>query len=140
MSVARRFDVLTGCLLFMPAFSCVLFNRFALFAVLSTASASSSAHCDFICGAGEESPLQITQFTGLLVATTVLSPFYATSEVSGLNKRVYSVEEIEAARYFLASDGMLQAAYFTSALQRYRQESSDSALNDLAVAALISAQ
>jgi hypothetical protein len=35
---------------------------------------------------------------------------------------------------------MLQAAYFTSALQRYRQESPDSALNDLAVAALISAQ
>ncbi|CAB1403492.1 hypothetical protein [Pseudomonas fluorescens] len=63
-----------------------------------------------------------------------------TSDVSGLKKRVYSAKEIEAARYFLASDGMLQAAYFTSALQRYRQESSDSTLNDLAVAALISAQ
>ncbi|WLH33864.1 DUF2388 domain-containing protein [Pseudomonas sp. FP2196] len=75
-----------------------------------------------------------------MIATTVLSPFYATSEVSGLNKRVYSVEEIEAARYYLASDGMLQAAYFTSALQRFREASPDSELNDLAVAALISRQ
>jgi hypothetical protein len=140
MSVARSFAALTGCLLFMPAFSCVSFKRFTLLALLATASASAHAHCDFICGAGEESPLQITQFTGLMVATTVLSPFYATSEVSGLNKRVFSPEEIEAARYYLASDGMLQAAYFTSALQRYRQDSPDSALSDLAVATLISAQ
>jgi len=124
----------------MPAFSCVSFKRFTLLALLATASASAHAHCDFICGSGEESPLQITQFTGLMVATTVLSPFYATSEVSGLNKRVFSPEEIEAARYYLASDGMLQAAYFTSALQRYRQDSPDSALSDLAVATLISAQ
>ncbi|WP_237403126.1 DUF2388 domain-containing protein [Pseudomonas sp. MWU318] len=84
--------------------------------------------------------MQITQFTGLMVATTVLSPFYATSKVSGLNKRVYSPEEIEAARYYLASDGMLQAAYFTSALQHYRQESPNSELNDLADATLISSQ
>lgn len=124
----------------MPAFSSLLLKRFTLLAFLSTASASSYAHCDFICGSGEESPLQITQFTGLLVATTVLSPFYATSNVSGLNKRVYSVEEVEAARYYLASNGMLQAAYFTSALQRYRQDSPDAELSDLAVAALISSQ
>ncbi|MFJ2712975.1 hypothetical protein ACIOZM_19070 [Pseudomonas sp. NPDC087346] len=35
---------------------------------------------------------------------------------------------------------MLQAAYFTSALQRYRQDSPDAELSDLAVAALISSQ
>ncbi|SDT31812.1 Protein of unknown function [Pseudomonas granadensis] len=78
--------------------------------------------------------------SGFMVFTATMVSVDGTSDVSGLKKRVYSAEEIEAARYFLASDGMLQAAYFTSALQRYRQESSDSTLNDLAVAALISAE
>ena len=78
--------------------------------------------------------------SGFLVFTTTMITVDGMSDMSGLKKRVYSVEEIEAARYYLASDGMLQAAYFTSALQRFRQESSDSTLNDLAVAALISAE
>jgi uncharacterized protein (TIGR02448 family) len=69
-----------------------------------------------------------------------LAPFSASQETTDSHKRVYSAEEQEDARLYLASDGMLQAAYFTSALQRYRQESPDSALNDLAIAALISAQ
>ena len=66
--------------------------------------------------------------------------FSATNNTTENFKRVYSAEEQEDARYFLASDGMLQAAYFTSALQRFRRESPDSELNDLAVAALISSQ
>ncbi|WP_246226537.1 DUF2388 domain-containing protein [Pseudomonas atagonensis] len=75
---------------------------------------------------------------GFLIFTTTMITVDGLSDMSGLKKRVYSVEEIEAARYFLASDGMLQAAYFTSALQRFRQGSLDSQLSDLAVAALIS--
>ncbi|MFJ2485954.1 DUF2388 domain-containing protein [Pseudomonas sp. NPDC087639] len=126
----------------MPAFSRVLFKRFTLLALLSTLYANAYASCDFAkgCGDGEDGPFQSTQMSGFLVFTGTLVSFDGTSNVSGLNKRVYSVEEIEAARYYLASDGMLQAAYFTSALQRFRQESPDSELNDLAVAALISSQ
>jgi len=78
--------------------------------------------------------------SGFLVFTTTMVTVDAVSDISGLKKRVYSVEEMEAARYFLASDGMLQAAYFTSALQRFRQESPDTELSDLAIAALISSQ
>ena len=78
--------------------------------------------------------------SGFLVFTTTMVTVDGMSDISGLKKRVYSVEEIEAARYFLAGDGMLQAAYFTSALQRFRQDSPDSEMNDLAVVALISSQ
>mgnify|MGYP003604309153 FL=1 len=78
--------------------------------------------------------------SGFLVFTTTMITVDGMSDISGLKKRVYSVEEVEASRYYLASDGMLQAAYFTSALQRFRRESPDSELNDLAVAALISSQ
>ncbi|MBC8995997.1 DUF2388 domain-containing protein [Pseudomonas sp. N40(2020)] len=126
----------------MPAFSRVLFKRFTLLALLSTLYANAYASCDFAkgCGDGEDGPFQSTQMSGFLVFTGTLVSFDGTSNVSGLNKRVYSVEEIEAARYYLASDGMLQAAYFTSALQRFRQAAPDSELNDLAVAALISSE
>ncbi|WP_256576146.1 MULTISPECIES: DUF2388 domain-containing protein [unclassified Pseudomonas] len=126
----------------MPTFSCVLFKRFTLLALLSTLSASAYASCDFAkgCGNGENGPFQSTQMSGFLVFTTTMVTVDGMSDISGLKKRVYSVEEIEAARYFLASDGVLQAAYFTSALQRFRQDSPDSELNDLAVAALISSQ
>ncbi|WP_160058792.1 DUF2388 domain-containing protein [Pseudomonas sp. R84] len=142
MSVARRFDVLTGCLLAMPALERALLNSFILLALCSTVSSSVFADCNFArgCGEGSGGPFESTQMSGFLVFTATMVSVDGTSDVSGLKKRVYSAEEIEAARYFLASDGMLQAAYFTSALQRYRQESPDSALNDLAVAALISAQ
>ncbi|MFJ4586561.1 MULTISPECIES: DUF2388 domain-containing protein [Pseudomonas] len=78
--------------------------------------------------------------SGFLVFTATMVSVDGTSDVSGLKKRIYSAAEIEAARYFFASDGMLQAAYFTSALHRFRQESSQSMLDDLAVAALISTQ
>ncbi|WP_242486645.1 DUF2388 domain-containing protein [Pseudomonas sp. TH49] len=142
MSVARSFDVLTGCLLFMPAFRCVSFKRFILLALISTISSNAVASCDFVkgCGKGDGGPFESTQLSGFLVFTATVASFDATSDVSRLKKRVYSPEEIEAARYYLASDGMLQAAYFTSALQRYRQESPNSELNDLAVATLISSQ
>ncbi|UVM25650.1 DUF2388 domain-containing protein [Pseudomonas sp. B21-021] len=126
----------------MPAFSFVLFKRFPLLALLSTFSASAYASCDFLkgCGEGGDGPFQSTQMSDFLVFTTTMVTVDGMSDISGLKKRVYSVEEIEAARYFLASDGMLQAAYFTSALQRFRQDSPDSELNDLAVAALLSSQ
>jgi uncharacterized protein (TIGR02448 family) len=87
-----------------------------------------------------DTPWEVTQISGLTLVSLFLAPFSASQETTDSHKRVYSAEEQEDARLYLASDGMLQAAYFTSALQRYRQESSDSALNDLAVAALISAQ
>ncbi|MHC8379931.1 DUF2388 domain-containing protein [Pseudomonas sp. LB3P14] len=124
----------------MPVFKSILFKRCTLFALLSATSASAYAHCDFVCGAGEESPWQITQFTGLGIAVTVLSPFTTTREMSGLSKRVYSTQEIEAAQLYLASDGMVEAVYFTSALRRFRQETPEVELNDLAVAAFISSQ
>jgi hypothetical protein len=126
----------------MPAFKRALFNRFTLLVLCSTVSTSVFADCNFArgCGEGSGSPFESTQMSGFMVFTATMVSVDGTSDVSGLKKRVYSAEEIEAARYYFASDGMLQAAYFTSALQRYRQESSDSTLNDLAVAALISAQ
>ena len=82
----------------------------------------------------------ILRFAGDQLHSVTMITVDGMSDMSGLKKRVYSVEEIEAAHYYLASDGMLQAAYFTSALQRYRQASPDSALSDLAVATLISSQ
>lgn len=123
----------------MPLFNSVLFKRCILLAFFSATSAKAYAHCDFVCS-GEESPWQITQFTGFGLATTILSPLTATQEMSGLNKRVYSAQEVEAAQLYLASDGMLAVVYFTSALSRFRQETPDVRLNDLAVAALISSQ
>lgn len=126
----------------MSAFSCVFFKRFTLLALLVTVPASACASCDFLkgCGDGEDGPFESTQMAGFLTFTTTMITVDGLSDMSGLKKRVYSVEEIEAARYFLASDGMLQAAYFTSALQHFRQDLPDSELNDLAVAALISSQ
>ncbi|WP_243433410.1 DUF2388 domain-containing protein [Pseudomonas sp. 58(2021)] len=126
----------------MPAFSRVLFKRFTLLALLSTLYANAYASCDFAkgCGEGGDGPFQSTQMSGFLVFTTTMVTVDGMSDISGLKKRVYSVEEIEAARYFLASDGMLQAAYFSSALQRFRQELPDTELSDLAIAALISSQ
>jgi hypothetical protein len=139
MSVARRFDVLTGCLLVMPAFSFSGFKRYAFLALFSFTS-DVYAHCDGFCMGRTETPWEVTQFSGLSIMVLLLTPFSATNNTTESFKRVYSAEEQEDARLYLASDGMLQAAYFTSALQRYRLESPDSALNDLAVAALISAQ
>ena len=126
----------------MPALKRALFNRFTLLALCSTVSSSVFADCNFArgCGDGSGGPFESTQMSGFLVFTATMVSVDGTSDVSGLKKRVYSAEEQEDARLYLASDGMLQAAYFTSALQRYRQESADSALNDLATAALISAQ
>ncbi|MBV4487547.1 DUF2388 domain-containing protein [Pseudomonas sp. SWRI153] len=126
----------------MPRLCCALFPRFTLYAFLLSVSAGSYAGCDFLkgCGDGEDTPFESTQMSGFMTFTTTMASFDATSDVSGGKKRVYSVKEIEAARYFLATDGMLQAAYFTSALHRFRQESSQSMLDDLAVAALISTQ
>lgn len=126
----------------MPVFSCALFKPFTLLALLSGVSANAYASCDFArgCGAGEGTPFESTQLSGFLVFTATAATVDATSDVSGLKKRVYSAEEVEAARYYLASDGMLQAAYFTSTLQRFRREFLASELNDLAVAALISSQ
>ncbi|MFJ5237042.1 DUF2388 domain-containing protein [Pseudomonas neuropathica] len=126
----------------MPALKRALFNRFTLLALCSTVSSSVFANCNFArgCGDGSGGPFESTQMSGFLVFTATMVSVDGTSDVSGFKKRVYSAEEQEDARLYLASDGMLQAAYFTSALQRYRQESSDSALNDLAVAELISAQ
>jgi hypothetical protein len=123
----------------MPLLNSAFFKRCILLVFFSATSAKAYAHCDFVCF-GEESPWQITQFTGFGLATTVLSPFTATQEVSGLNKRVYSAQEVEAAQLYLASDGMLEAAYFTSALNRFRQEIPEAGINDLEVAALISSQ
>ncbi|WNZ82546.1 DUF2388 domain-containing protein [Pseudomonas sp. P108] len=139
MSVARCFVVLTGCLSFMPAFSFSAFKRYAFPALFSFTS-DVYAHCDGFCMGRTETPWEVTQFSGLSIMVLLLTPFSATNNTTESFKRVYSAEEQEDARLYLASDGMLQAAYFTSALQRYRLESPDSALNDLAVAALISAQ
>ncbi|WP_414926304.1 DUF2388 domain-containing protein [Pseudomonas zeae] len=139
MSVARCFVVLTGCLLFMPAFTFSAFKRFTLLALFSFTS-DVYAHCDGFCMGRTDTPWEVTQFSGLTLVSLFLAPFSASQETTDSHKRVYSAEEQEDARLYLASDGMLQAAYFTSALQRYRQESPDSALNDLAIAALISAQ
>lgn len=123
----------------MPAFSFSAFKRFTLLALFSFTS-DVYAHCDGFCMGRTETPWEVTQFSGLSIMVLLLTPFSATNNTTESFKRVYSAEEQEDARLYLASDGMLQAAYFTSALQRYRQESSDSTLNDLAVAALISAQ
>ncbi|VVQ18383.1 hypothetical protein PS925_04433 [Pseudomonas fluorescens] len=123
----------------MPAFSFSAFKRFTLLALFSFTS-DVYAHCDGFCMGRTETPWEVTQFSGLSIMVLLLTPFSATNNTTESFKRVYSAEEQEDARLYLASDGMLQAAYFTSALQRYRLESPDSALNDLAVAALISAQ
>ncbi|EJM00473.1 Protein of unknown function (DUF2388) [Pseudomonas sp. GM16] len=98
------------------------------------------AHCDGFCMGRTDTPWEVTQFSGFTLVSLILAPISTSQETTDSHKRVYSAEEQEDARLYLASDGMLQAAYFTSALQRYRQESPDSALNDLAIAALISAQ
>ncbi|RON81639.1 DUF2388 domain-containing protein [Pseudomonas fluorescens] len=123
----------------MPAFSFSAFKRFTLLALFCFTS-DVYAHCDGFCMGRTETPWEVTQFSGLSIMVLLLTPFSATNNTTESFKRVYSAEEQEDARLYLASDGMLQAAYFTSALQRYRQESPNSALNDLAVAALISAQ
>lgn len=123
----------------MPAFDFSGFKRFTLLALLSFTT-DVYAHCDGLCMGRTDTPWEATQFSGLSIMVLLLTPFSATNNTTESFKRVYSAEEQEDARLYLASDGMLQAAYFTSALQRYRQESSDSTLNDLAVAALISAQ
>ena len=123
----------------MPAFTFSRFKRFTLLALFSFTS-NVYAHCDGFCMGRTDTPWEVTQFSGLSIMVLLLTPFSATNNTTESFKRVYSAEEQEDARLYLASDGMLQAAYFTSALQRYRQESPDSALNDLAVAALISAQ
>lgn len=123
----------------MPAFSFSAFKRFTLLALFCFTS-DVYAHCDGFCMGRTETPWEVTQFSGLSIMVLLLTPFSATNNTTESFKRVYSAEEQEDARLYLASDGMLQAAFFTSALQRYRQESPDSALNDLAVAALISAQ
>ena len=123
----------------MPAFTFSAFKRFTLLALFSFTS-DVYAHCDGFCMGRTDTPWEVTQFSGLSIMVLLLTPFSATNNTTESFKRVYSAEEQEDARLYLASDGMLQAAYFTSALQRYRQESPDSALNDLAVAALISAQ
>ena len=123
----------------MPAFSFSAFKRFTLLALFSFTS-DVYAHCDGFCMGRTDTPWEVTQFSGLSIMVLLLTPFSATNNTTESFKRVYSAEEQEDARLYLASDGMLQAAYFTSALQRFRQESPDSALNDLAVAAFISAQ
>jgi uncharacterized protein (TIGR02448 family) len=139
MSVARLFVVLTGCLWFMPAFNFTGFKRYTLLSLLSVTS-NVYAHCDGFCMGRTDTPWEVTQFSGFTFVSLLLTPFSASQETTESHKRVYSAEELEDARLYLASDGMLQAAYFTSALQRYRQESPDSALSDLAVATLISSQ
>lgn len=139
MSVARSFVLLTGCLLGMPAFNFSGFKRYVFLALFSFTS-NAYAHCDGFCMGQTETPWQVTQFSGFSIMVLLLTPFSATNNTTESFKRVYSAEELEDARLYLASDGMLQAAYFTSALQRFRQESPDSELNDLAVAALISSQ
>jgi uncharacterized protein (TIGR02448 family) len=123
----------------MPAFSFSSFKRYA-FLALSCFTSDVYAHCDGFCMGRTDTPWEVTQISGLTLVSLFLAPFSASQETTDSHKRVYSAEEQEDARLYLASDGMLQAAYFTSALQRFRQESADSALNDLAVAALISAQ
>lgn len=123
----------------MPAFTFSAFKRFTLLALFSFTS-DVYAHCDGFCMGRTDTPWEVTQFSGLSIMVLLLTPFSATNNTTESFKRVYSAEEQEDARLYLASDGMLQAAYFTSALQRYRQESPDSTLNDLAVAALISAE
>ncbi|MDD1010602.1 DUF2388 domain-containing protein [Pseudomonas sp. NIBR-H-19] len=139
MSVARSVVVLTGCLLFMPAFIFSRLKRYCLLALFSFTS-NVYAHCDGFCMGSTDTPWEATQFSGFSILVLFLTPFSATNNTTENFKRVYSAEEQEDARYYLASDGMLQAAYFTSALQRFRRESPDSELNDLAVAALISSQ
>ena len=123
----------------MPAFTFSAFKRFTLLALFSFNS-DVYAHCDGFCMGRTDTPWEVTQFSGLSIMVLLLTPFSATNNTTESFKRVYSAEEQEDARLYLASDGMLQAAYFTSALQRYRQESPDSALNDLAVAALMGAK
>ena len=123
----------------MPAFNFSRFKRFSLLALLSFSS-TVYAHCDGFCMGQTDTPWEATQFSGLSIMVLLLTPFSATNNTTESFKRVYSAEEQEDARLYLASDGMLQAAYFTSALQRFRQDAPDSQLNDLAVAALISTQ
>lgn len=123
----------------MPAFNFSGFQRFTLLSLLSVTS-NVYAHCDGLCIGSTDTPWEATQLSGFTLLSLVLAPFSASQETTDSHKRVYSAAGQEDARLYLASDGMLQAAYFTSALQRFRQESSDSTLNDLAVAALISAQ
>jgi len=142
MSVARccnSFDVLTGCLLFMPALNFSGFKRCTLLALFCVTS-NVQAHCDGLCLGNTDTPWEVTKLSGFALVSLLLTPFTASRETTDSHKRVYSAAELEDARLYLASDGMLQAAYFTSALQRFRRESPDKELSDLAVAALISSQ
>ncbi|WP_426235860.1 DUF2388 domain-containing protein [Pseudomonas sp. TWP3-2] len=123
----------------MPAFNFTGFKRFT-FLVLFSVTSNTYAHCDGFCMGQTETPWEVTQFSGLSIAVLLLTPFSATNNTTENFKRVYSAEELEDARLYLASDGTLQAAYFTSALQRFRQESPEAQLSDLAIAALISSQ
>ncbi|MFJ2364681.1 DUF2388 domain-containing protein [Pseudomonas sp. NPDC087697] len=124
----------------MPVFNSVVFKRCALLALLSATSATAYAHCDGLCVGNTDSPLQVTQLSGFTLASVLLSPFSASQETTENRKLVYSAQEQEAAQLYLASDGTLEVAYFTSALNRFRQETPDAELNNLAVAALISSQ
>ncbi|WDR34407.1 DUF2388 domain-containing protein [Pseudomonas serboccidentalis] len=123
----------------MPAFNFTGFKRYTLLSLVCVTS-NVYAHCDGLCIGRTDTPWEATQLSGFTLASLLLAPFSASQETTESHKRVYSAEELEDARLYLASDGMLQAAYFTSALQRYRQNSPDSALSDLAVATLISSQ
>ena len=118
----------------MSAFTFSGFKRFTLLALFSFTS-DVYAHCDGFCMGRTDTPWEVTQLSAFTLVSLILAPISSSQETTDSHKRVYSAEEQEDARLNLASDGMLQAAYFTSALQRFRQE-----LNDLAVAALISAQ
>ncbi|WP_129973247.1 MULTISPECIES: DUF2388 domain-containing protein [unclassified Pseudomonas] len=123
----------------MPALNFSGFKRCTLLA-LFCATPNAQAHCDGLCLGNTDTPWEVTKLSGFSLASLLLTPFTASQETTDSHKRVYSPEELEDARLYLASDGMLKAAYFTSALQRFRQDSPDSELNDLAVAALISSQ
>ncbi|WP_445177655.1 DUF2388 domain-containing protein [Pseudomonas sp. McL0111] len=123
----------------MPAFNFTGFKRYTLLSLFCV-TANAYAHCDGLCIGRTDTPWEATQLSGFTLASLLLAPFSASQETTDSHKRVYSAAELEDARLYLASNGMLQAAYFTSALQRYRQDSPDAELSDLAVAALISSQ
>lgn len=123
----------------MLAFNFTGFKRYT-FLSLFCVTANAYAHCDGLCIGRTDTPWEATQLSGFTLASLLLAPFSASQETTDSHKRVYSAAELEDARLYLASNGMLHAAYFTSALQRYRQDSPDAELSDLAIAALISSQ
>jgi len=74
-------------------------------------------------------------------ASSVLGSYSAsqeTSQTASDSKRVYSPQEVESARFYFSSGGLIEDAYIVAAIRRYRESSTDGNLSDIEIAHLIS--